>query len=298
LGVLACAFLAALLCWHSSLARTILVVLGLASAVVICQQTTAAAGNVLPDGRATTPNHLAYIDASHLNAYSGESWRPDGTGGLALTLMRNGYLTLALPELTSARLEKAGLLISIAPAQPFTQSEIDTIAEFVEGGGLFIINTSYDDARASEPLLQRFGFGFGQNDSQEPAPLGHFKSPYLESDSRRVYVRFHAAWPIRCTDPNARTIAYGRDNQPVAILRRVGAGQVLFVGDTGFALNKNLEQENGQPFEGLRENADFWRWLIALLRDESMWLPAALQSPADTTESAPDQAPAAEEVQP
>jgi hypothetical protein len=212
--------------------------------------------------------------------------------------MRNGYLTLALPELTSARLEKAGLMISIAPARAFTESEIDAIGEFVEGGGLFLINAGYDDARASGPLLRRFGFGFGTDDSVEPAPLGHFKSPYLESDRRRVYVRFHAAWPIRCTDPNAQTIAYGRDNQPVAILRRVGAGKVLFVGDTGFALNKNLEQENGQPFEGLRENADFWRWLMALLRDETMWLPAALQGPADTTESAPNQAPAVEEVQP
>jgi len=300
LGLLACAFLTALLCWRSSLTRTVLVVLGLAAAVVICQQTTATAANsLLPDGRATTPNHLAYIDASHLNAYSGESWRPDGIGGLALTLMRNSYLTLALPELTSARLEKAGLLVSIAPTRAYTETEIDAIAEFVDGGGLLVINAGYDDAHASEPLLERFGFGFGTDDSIEPAPLGHFKSPYLESNSRRVYVRFHAAWPIRCTDPNAQTVAYGRDNQPVAILRRVGAGQVLFVGDTGFALNKNLEQENGQPFEGLRENADFWRWLITLLRDEMMWFPPALQGPAHTTatESVTGGA-TAEEVQP
>ncbi|UCD49534.1 MAG: hypothetical protein JSW27_18625 [Phycisphaerales bacterium] len=298
LGVLAGAFLTALLCWRSSLARTILVVLGLAAAVVICQQITVAAGNVLPDGRATSPNHLAYIDASHLNACSGESWRGDGIGGLALTLMRNGYLTLVLPELTSARLEKAGLLISIAPTRAFTEAEIDAIAEFVNSGGLFVINVGYDEAQGNEPLLRRFGFGFGTNDSIEPTPLGHFKSPYLESDSRRVYVRFHAAWPVRCTDPDAQTIAYGRDNQPVAMLRRVGAGKVLFVGDTGFAMNKNLEQENGQPFEGLRENADFWRWLITLLHDGPMWLPPALQSPADSAGSAPAQDVPAEEVQP
>ena len=42
-------------------------------------------------------------------------------------------------------------------------------------------------------------------------------------------------------------------------------------------MNKNLERENGQPFEGLRENADFWRWLLTTLRDEPMWIPPALR---------------------
>ena len=288
LALLACAFLAALLCWRSGLARTGLVILGLAISATVCWQTTTRAANVLPDGRATTPNHLAYIDASHLQAYSGESWRPDGIGGLALTLMRNGYLTLALPELTAERLERAGLLISIAPAQTFSRTEVETITAFVNDGGLFIMTTGYDDAGASAPLLERFGFAFGANDELEPAPLGHFKSPYLQSESHRVYVRFHAAWPIRCTDPDAQIMAYGRDNRPVAILRRVGAGKVLLVGDTGFAMNKNLEQEGGQPFEGLRENADFWRWLITVLRDEPMWLPPALQIATENSGPATD----------
>lgn len=298
LGLLACAFLAALLCWRSSLGRTALVTLSLAASMVVCQQATSAASSALPDGRSTSPNHLAYIDASHLEGYSGESWRLEGMGGLALTLMRNGYLALALPELTSENLERAGLLISIAPARAFSEAEIDAITELVNDGGLFIMTTGYDDAQASAALLRQFGFGFGQDETLEPAPLGHFKSPYLESDNHRVYVRFHAAWPIHCADPNAQTIAYGRDNQPIAILRRVGAGKVVLVGDTGFAMNKNLEQQNGQPFEGLRENADFWRWLITLLRDESMWLPPVLQSPSDTEGGEPVQSTSAEEVQP
>ncbi len=298
LGVLACALLMALLCWRSSLARTVLIVLGLAASVAICHETSSGADNVLPDGRSASPNNLAYIDASHLEACSGESWRPDGTGGLALTLMRNGYLTLALPELTSPRLEKAGLLISIAPARPFSPAQIEAITKFVNDGGLFVMNVGYDDARASAPLLTQFGFGFGQDDALEPAPLGHFKSPYLESDSHRVYVRFHAAWPLRCTDPNAQIIAYGRDNRPVAILRRIGAGKVVLVGDTSFAMNKNLEQESGQPFEGLRENADFWRWLIALARDETMWIPPALQSVPNTGNNNPVPNVPAEEVTP
>jgi hypothetical protein len=72
-------------------------------------------------------------------------------------------------------------------------------------------------------------------------------------------------------------MAYGRDNQPVIIVRRFGAGRVLLIGDPCFATNMNLEYENGAPFEGLRENADFWRWLLTMLRGEPMWVPPMLQ---------------------
>ena len=278
LALLACGGLIGFLCWRPGITRTALVALGLAGSAVVCLNATSQAAHLVPDGRMTSPNNLAYIDASHLESYSGESWRPDGTGGLALTLMRNGYLTLALPELTTERLERAGLLISVAPRRSFSDTEIDAVRQFVTNGGLFIMTAGYDEARAGMRLLEEFGFGFGRDDSLEPAPLGHFKSPYLESENHRVYVRFDAAWPVRCTDPDAQVIAYGRDNLPVAILRHFGAGKAMLVGDTGFAMNKNLEFENGQTFEGLRENADFWRWLISVLRDDPMWLPPALQS--------------------
>ncbi len=298
LAALIVLFVAALLCRRPSCWRTTLVILALTGSLMICHKTAATAGGIVPDGRAASPNSLAYVDASHLPAYSGESWRPDGIGGLALTLMRNGYVTLALPDLTPEHLERAGLLISIAPARAYTPDEIEAIDQFVTDGGNLIVTTGYDEARASLPLVEHFGFGFGKDASQEPAPLGHFKSPYLESEDGRVYVRFHAAWPIRCSDPNARVIANGLENQPVMIARRVGAGQVIVVGDTGFAMNKNLEYENGQPFEGLRENADFWRWLISTLRDEPMWIPPALRTEPDPNDAAVVTSAPVEEVTP
>jgi hypothetical protein len=131
----------------------------------------------------------------------------------------------------------------------------------------------------SEPLLDAFGFrvGLAEDAAIEPTPMGHFKAPYLESEGKRVYVRFHAAWPVACSDPNARPIAYGRDNRPVILMRRIGQGKVVLIGDAGFAMNKNLENESGAPFEGLRENADFWRWFLTVLRDQEMWLPSMLR---------------------
>lgn len=276
-GILIVLLLVALLCFQPNAWKTALVAVGLAASATICTQTNAAAPKPLPDGRRTTPNNLAYIDASHLEAFSGESWRPDGIGGLALTLMRSGYLTLSLPELTPERIERAGLLISVAPTRAFSHAEIHTVTDFVRTGGTFIMTVGRDRIGPSLPLLRELGFEPEQAGSAEPMPLGHFKSPYLESNGRRVYVRFHAAWSVRCADPNARVIAYGRDNQPVIILRRIGAGKAVLVGDTCFAMNKNLEWESGEPFEGLRENADFWRWFLTALRNEAMWLPEAVR---------------------
>jgi hypothetical protein len=285
-GVLIALLLAALLCLRPSHWKTALVAVGLAASVAVCVQASSAAMKPLPDGRRTTPNNLAYIDTSHLEAFSGESWRPDGIGGLALTLMRSGYLTLSLPELTVERLERAGLLVSIAPARAFSPAERQTISDFVNGGGIFIITVGRDRIEPSLPLLRGLGFEREQGESPEPVPLGHFKSPYLESANRRVYVRFHAAWSVWCSDPSARVIAYGRDSQPVIILREIGAGKVVLIGDTGFAMNQNLEWESGEPFEGLRENADFWRWFLTVLRDEPMWVPEAVrEQPATSSES-------------
>ena len=257
-----------------------LLALGLAGSFIVTSAATSHAWESSPDGRLKHPNNLAYIDSSHLEAASGESWRGDGLGGLVLTLMRNGYLTLSLSQLIAERLERAGLFISVAPHRGFSPSERAALRNFVNRGGTFILTVGCDDAKPSRPLLSDFGFdiGTGRLDARESVPMGHFKSPYLESQGKRVYVRFHAAWPVVCNDPNSQVMAYGRDNRPVIVMRRFGSGRVILIGDTYFATNMNLEWENGEPFEGLRENADFWRWLLTMLRGEAMWVPPLLQS--------------------
>ncbi len=280
LGILGCGLLIGLLTWRTTKWRVVLVTLGLAGSLAVSTAISQSAGEILPDGRYKSPNNLAYIDTSHLAAYSGESWRPDGIGGFILTLMRNGYLTHSLPELTARRLEGADLLVSIAPSRSFSKAEQTAIRDFVTNGGNFIIMVGLDRADPSRSLLSLFGFTIGTSGPYPPEPevMGHFKSPYLESGDQRVHVRFHAAWPIACNDPGARVIAYGHDNLPVIILRQLGAGKVMVIGDTSFVTNRNLEWEGGQSFENMRENADFWRWFITQLRDQEMWIPPALQT--------------------
>jgi hypothetical protein len=279
--------------WQDDIRPIALTILCLAGTAAFCIAVSDKVGKVLPDGRykslapassdarrSSGPNNLAYIDSSHLEAYSGESWRVDGAGGLAMTLMRNGYLTLSLPEFTAERLKKAGLLVSIAPSRQFTRQELSIVSDFVTNGGILIVTAGYDCREPSRSLLSEFGFTIGgpNPEQSEPEAMGHFKSPYLRSQDKQVYVRFHAGWPISCSDTNAEVITYGKGNLPIIILRRVGAGKVVVVGDTCFAMNMNLEWEGGEPFEGLRENADFWRWFITKLKDEPMWIPPALRS--------------------
>ncbi len=288
LGILFCVLLIGLLVWYPGQWTVVLVVIGLAGSLAVSTAISQSAGEMLPDGRYKSPNNLAYIDSTHVEAYSGESWRPDGLGGLNLTLMRNGYLVHSLPEFTAERLQRADLLLSIAPARGFSKTERTALRDFVTNGGTFIIMVGLPRADPSRSLLSQFGFTIGSPGSDQPEPqaMGHFKSPYLRSGDQRVYVRFHAAWPISCNDPGAQVLAYGQNNLPVIILRRLGAGKIVVIGDTCFAMSKNLEREGGEPFEGLRENADFWRWFITRLRDQEMWIPPPLQSQPESGENA------------
>ena len=257
----------------------------LSAVLAICTCATYRAAEVLPDGRLKTPNNLAYIDSTHMEAQSAESWRPEGMMGMNQTLMRNGYLTLNLPEFTRRRIERAGLIVSVAPAREFSASERDIVRDFVQGGGIFICTVGYEQRTPSSSLLADFGFRIGlesagpNNPEPEPQPMGHFKAPYVQTrQGQQAYVRYHASWPIAYSgdEKDVEGIAYGRiggKDLPCIMSRDFGDGKFVVIADTCFAMNKNLERKDGLPIEGKRENADFWRWFLTKLKGEPTWNP-------------------------
>ena len=262
--------------------------LGLAISLAVCTSSTNRSWEILPDGRTTpdgsprVPNNLAYIDTSHLGTFSPEAWRPEGLMGLTLNLMRNGYLALNLSEMTAERLECARLLVSVAPAKPFTRREIDMVETFVRNGGVFISTVGYDDVGPSREMLANLGFFIGQRpeDEQlgrEPTPLSFFRAPFLNCETYVAYVRFFAAWRVICDDPARLVISQDLAGNELIVMRRLGKGLIVVVGDTFFATNKNLENEGGEPIDGMYENAVFWRDLLTLLQngmDEGQtWIP-------------------------
>lgn len=275
---------------------------------VFCTVSTHRAMAVIPHGGRMSDYELAYIDTSHNGRFSHESWRWEGMMGLSLNLMRNGYLTLTMPEFNGKALTQADLFVCCGPMRRYSRSERRDLKAFVEKGGILIVTVSYPDRWAAMPLLDDFGFNFGEQAREppttltEPIPCGYFKSPYFGTDEYMTFVRFDASWPVDCRYEDHQVIANGvsgGSEEPVMICRRVGKGKVLFVGDTGFPMNKNLEVESGEPFEGMRENPHFWRWLVTYLRDEPIWTPPNPNPPPaaepEVTPAADGAAPAEEE---
>jgi hypothetical protein len=169
-----------------------------------------------------------------------------------------------------------------------------------------------DGSRGSKAIV-RYKAGYGpanwDDAAGEPVPLGHFKAPFFFGGDYHAFVRFFAGWPVECDDANQlRVSGIEALDLPLIVLRRYRQGLVVVVGDTAFAQNRNLENRDGSPFEGMRENAVFWRWLLAMLRDGmgegDRWFPQKSDTvpegqkavaPAKPAPSGPQPKPAAEQ---
>jgi hypothetical protein len=278
IGLLACLALTVLLVVRLDPAQVAAVAIVLSLVLGSARTFTQVSMRVLPEGREHSAFNVAYVDASHLEAYADTGWGFEGIAGLTLTLMRNGYQPFLLPELTGERLERAGMLISIAPARPFSQTERQTVRRFVERGGIYVCMVGADRAPPVQSLLDQFELGVPRvpvrpgEKGVEPRPMSHFTTLYralgADYDSGLL---IYTGWPVECEKDDRLVIGF--ENLPIIALREVGRGKVVLIGDTAFAMNKNLEYVGGEPFNGRYDNAHFWRWLITYLTDQEDWLP-------------------------
>jgi len=289
LGLLGCLALVGLVAWRPRPTRLAATAVVLALVLAGARTFTRVSMRVLPDGREhASYNHVAYIDGAHLEAYGDGGWGFDGVAGLALTLMRSGLQPFLLPTLSGERLDRAGMLISIAPARPFSRAERAAVRRFVEAGGIFICTVGADRAGPVEPLLEEFKLRVppipipAHENVRESAPMGHFRTLYRPPGAGYdAGVRVYHGWPVACAPTDE--LVRGFHDLPIVALRDVGRGKVVLVGDTAFAMNKNLEYTGGEPFSGRYDNAHFWRWLLGSLTGQAPWLPP----PADATETRP-----------
>ncbi len=259
-------------------------------AILCCTAAGYWSGRVLPDGRTGAPggkNSIAYLDASHLGAYDADSsvnaGVNHGVAELLRTLMRQGYLPLLTPDLTSERLERAGLAISIAPARKFSPAERAAVRQFVEAGGTFLCLVGAEESRSSASLLADFGFMVPPSpvapgeDSQEPEPAGAEQAS-LDDEGTRQF-RFYAAWPVKSTKSGEKRLMGMSDHEDWAFIysRSVAAGSFVVIGDTHFASNENFQPEGRTDHDRVL----FWRWLLSrVVPDQKKWDP----SPASKAE--------------
>ena len=285
LGLLGCMALVGLMAWPPSPTRVASAAVVLALVLAGSRTVSGLSMRVLPDGRQHSPdNHVAYIDASHMEAYGDSGWGYDGIAGLALTLMRNGYQAFLLSQLTSERLDRAGMLVSVAPARPYSGAERAAVRRFVEGGGIFICTVGADRVGPVQPLLEEFNLRVppipipAHENVRESAPMGHphwtrYRPMNADYD---IGLLFYHGWPVECDESDV--LVRTPENLPIIAFRNVGRGEVVLVGDTAFAMNKNLEYTGGEPFSGRYDNAQFWRWLIGSLTGQEPWLPPPAQA--------------------
>lgn len=240
----------------------------LAAGLLFYTWNSAKIGAVLPDGRGQTTNNLAYIDASHLEAFSGDLWNDYGIAGFTRVLMRSGFLPLRLPELTAERLERAGLLVSMAPARQFSAEELAAVRRFVEEGGMLICLVGAEEARTSTVLLDEFQFKINpspvgpQESIREPDPIGAMPISFIQPGKSKIGIQFFAAWPIEQIPEDYKTYITGTvdgKNWPVISRTKIGQGTVLVIADTYFAINQNLESAANE----FPSHMNFWRMLLS-----------------------------------
>jgi len=280
LAIAAIVLLLGLLMKKADPLRVALTCVFLAAALILFTSNSYNAGMVLPDGRDKTPNNLAYIDTSHLEAFSSDLWNDYGIAGFTRVLMRNGFLPLRLPELTADRLDRAGLLVSMAPARRFTAEELATVHRFVEQGGVFLCLVGAEESRPIAALLDEYQLKVTPSPVQpgeeirESEPLGAFRQLYGESGGSKHYVNIYAGWPLKIEKGNATVFLYWADQNneaPVMAGVQIGSGMAAVIADTNFAINQNLESSVNE----FPDNIKFWRWFLSRITGSEAWNPPA-----------------------
>jgi hypothetical protein len=205
----------------------------LVGAALILGLTLALIGYV-NDAQAAPPvpaGPIAYVDMSHQERFDRLLWEDTSIGGLDYNLVRNGTLPLLLHKVDSKMLASAELLLVIAPGQPFSAREIQTISSWVKNGGHLLVSAGWEESEASVPLLAAFGLEVGN------IPLGP-----AEAERETGLVRFHEAWPVTAQYEDAETIVAAY-SYPVAVYQPWGKGGVALIGDSQFLLGSTLEGE-------------------------------------------------------
>ncbi len=244
---------------------------------------------VLPDGRAHKPrNNIAYVTATHAEFYGREPFSANGLAAFYRTLMRNDYLPLSMFDFTEARLERAGMLIAIAPVRPYSAAEVAMVRQFVQRGGHFICMIGAEQSRPNQPLLEAFGFQvppspvYPNETLAEPIPFGAFRQFYYREGNASAFAQFLSGWPVECESSSAQALVTWtrRDLEgDVAVSLRVGSGSVTVIGDSYIALNTNYES-----LASPAENDHFWHWLFARLAGPEPWTPPVAEITDDDAE--------------
>lgn len=184
---------------------------------------------------------LIYVDSSHTNSFSISTFNSNSLSGTMINFARNGYLPVLLNEFNQEKINKASILLIVAPNKPISDGETDTIMKFIKDGGLVILSAGYRCRDAVKPLLDAFKLDINN------VPLGPV--PYVEEnlEEHQLEPKFVDAWPIIVMNKSA--VSYYDlyiENQTYTLITfiKYEKGGFILVADNEFFLDKNVETTN------------------------------------------------------
>lgn len=207
---------------------------------------------------------IVYIDTSHLEKISLESFTSDATSGLMINLARNGYLPLILDEFNMEKISNSKILVLIAPTIPISKDEVDFLKNYMSNGGLVILSAGYQDKSPVSLLLNEFGLDV------ENIPLGPI--PYVEEnpEEHQNEPRFVDSWPITVKNASMADSFYSieieNESYDLVMFAKYGVGGLLVIGDSQFLLDKNIES----LYDYWPGNILFLKNIIDELRDKGV----------------------------
>lgn len=275
LGILCACVVAGMLAWRLDPWRLGLAAGVLAMAIAGLQSWGARVSRPLPGAQAAGPR-IAVVDGAHLELFSDHPWNAQGVTGLNLNLLRNGWLPVVTSQWDPRLLDRASVLVLVAPRRSFSSSERAEIQAFLERGGTVWAFAGADQCEALRPLLEPLGivvpaaYRRPGRPIREPAPMGRYpplKSQeyyevlrFVDRRGQESAVAFFARWPFECPTEYIEVQDY--EGRPAVAMVPVGQGRLVFIADGGLPLNGALEDAEGFMVGGARENAGFLRWLL------------------------------------
>lgn len=200
---------------------------------------------------------LALIDLSHRPMFTPRpSDLSNETGGFCLNLARNGFLPLGVKS--EDLLDQAQVVVLPASARPYRMTA--RLEEFMRRGGIVLVSVGGPEKGCAEDLARWAGLRVVHETAPGRAfPLGRFTK--VRTFDPAIAPRFDCAWPIVETRPGLIPLA-NAEGFPAVVLRPCGAGGMLWISDSVFFMNANLESHE----EYSEANVRFLRRLFDLLR--------------------------------
>ncbi|MEA2061944.1 MAG: hypothetical protein U9P10_15895 [Thermodesulfobacteriota bacterium] len=178
----------------------------------------------------TTAYQPAIIDTSHAGKFSSYSPEKNSLWGLENNLMRNQYIPLHMETFSEKLLFQSFLLIVIAPTREYTDKEIQTLKNFIQGGGAVIWSVGWEDMNPSGQFLKTWDVEI------DAVPLGPGKEI-----SELGRVSFVEAWPAVFDSNKKTSVLATKFKYPVIVEICIKKGKLILIGDSSFLLSQNME---------------------------------------------------------